>query len=242
MATIHDMRRCREVHRARQPWGRPGPDRGTSALAAAREDRLPIAGRRKAFRDGDVLYREGEPIDSAYRVLDGLVKLLVYLPNGQARIVRLADRGRWLGLGGLLGWPHEHTAIAVSDVAIEYFSIGSLQRLEREEPAKVFRLLCEWYGDLAQADRWIAHFSTGGIKYRVARLLEYLAELDPRESSDELELLTVQEMSEILGVTPESVSRILAGLKRDDVLHRQPDSLRQTYRLDVERLRQQARP
>jgi CRP/FNR family transcriptional regulator len=102
------------------------------------------------------------------------------------------------------------------------------------------QLLCQWHGDLAQADRWIADFSTGGIKSRVARLLEYLAELKQGESRDRVELLTVNEMAEILGVTQESVSRILAAFKRSDILQKQADPQRQTYRLDTGRLRREA--
>jgi CRP/FNR family transcriptional regulator len=47
-------------------------------------------------------------------------------------------------------------------------------------------------------------------------------------------------MSEILGVTPESVSRIVATFKRSDILQKQSDSLREVYRLDSLRLQQEA--
>ena len=46
------------------------------------------------------------------------------------------------------------------------------------------QLLCQWHGALVHADRWIADFSTGGIKPRVARLLEYLAEIEEEPNSD----------------------------------------------------------
>jgi DNA-binding transcriptional ArsR family regulator len=55
-----------------------------------------------------------------------------------------------------------------------------------------------------------------------------------------VELLTVDEMAEILGVTPESVSHHLADFKRNDILHKQPDPIQDLYRLDSEKLRQVA--
>jgi len=196
--------------------------------------------KRKCFQAKQVIYRESEEVDRICIIRSGLVKLLSYLPNGRARIVRLHTRGQWLGIEGLLGKPCEHTAIAIDDVVIQHVPIHSLQQHITNEPEKLLQLLRQWHIDLAQADRWISDFSTGGIKPRVARLLEYLAELEYDSPTDMVELLTVCEMSEILGVTPESVSRIVATFKRRDILQKQSDSLREVYRVDTSRLQQEA--
>jgi len=196
--------------------------------------------KRKCVQAKEVIYRESEAVDRICIIRSGLVKLLSYLPNGRARIVRLHARGQWLGIEGLVGEPYEHTAIAIDDVVLQYVPIHSLQHRLMDEPERLLQLLKQWHIDLAQADRWISEFSTGGIKPRVARLLEYLAELEYNSPTDTVELLTVCEMSEILGVTPESVSRIVATFKRRDILQKQSDSLREVYRLDTTRLQQEA--
>jgi hypothetical protein len=131
--------------------------------------------------------------------------------------------------------------IAVDDVEVEQIAIHNLQRLHRNDPMMFSQLLCQWHGALVHADRWISDFSTGGIKPRVARLVEFLAELEYGKPLDRVELLTVCEMAEILGVTQESVSRILATFKRRDILLKQPDPSREIYRLDAARLQQEAR-
>jgi CRP/FNR family transcriptional regulator len=196
--------------------------------------------KRKCFQAKEVIYRESEAVDRISIVRSGLVKLLSYLPNGRARIVRLHARGQWLGIEGLLGESYENTAIAIGDVVLQHVPIHSLQQRIMNEPGRLLQLLQQWHIDLAQADRWISEFSTGGIKPRVARLLEYLAELEYDSPMDTVELLTVCEMSEILGVTPESVSRIVATFKRRDILQKQSDSSGEVYRLDTPRLQQEA--
>jgi CRP/FNR family transcriptional regulator len=196
--------------------------------------------KRKRFQAKQVIYRESETIDRICIIRSGLVKLLSYLPNGRARIVRLYARGQWLGIEGLLGEPYEHTAIAIDDVVLQYVPIHSLQQRLMDEPGRLLQLLQQWHIDLAQADRWISEFSTGGIKPRVARLLEYLAEIEYNAPTDTVELLTVNEMSEILGVTPESVSRIVATFKRRNILKRQSDSSREVYWMDTSKLQQEA--
>ena len=198
------------------------------------------AGRSRRYLAKEVIYRESERVDRIYVIRCGLVKLLSYLPNGRARIVRLHASNHWIGLEGLLGQPYEHTAIAVGDVEVQHISIHNLQHLNHDNPGILGQLLCQWHGALIHADRWISDFSTGGIKPRVARLLEFLAELEYGQPIDRVELLTVCEMSEILGVTQESVSRILAAFKRRDILQKLSDPSREIYRIDAPSLQREA--
>jgi CRP/FNR family transcriptional regulator len=196
-------------------------------------------GKRNRSFAKEVLYRERDPVECVCLIRKGLVKLLSYLPNGRARIVRLHHQGDYMGLEGLLDQPYEHTAIAVGDVEVEHFLIPSLQRFHREHPMTFIQLMRQWHGDRSQADKWILDFSTGEIKPRVARLIAYLAWLGADQAVGMVELLTVDEMAEILGVTPESVSRHLADFKRNAVLHKQPDPRRDLYRFDSEKLRRE---
>lgn len=198
-------------------------------------------GKRKRVMPKDVIYREGEQGDMVYLVRAGLVKLLTYLPNGRARIVRLHTRDHWIGLDGMLGKTYEHTAIAIDDVEVRQIPIQGLERMREEVPSVHSHLLRQWHSDLAQADKWISDFSTGGIKSRVARLLQYLAELEYGPDADRVKLLTVHEMAEILGVTQESVSRILASFKRGNILRKQANPAREIYQLDTQKLLNEAR-
>ena len=199
------------------------------------------AGRSRRYQAKEIIYRESERVDRIYVIRSGLVKLLSYLPNGRARIVRLHAGNHWIGLEGLLGQPYEHTAIAVGDVEVQHVALHSLQRLNRDNPGVLGQLLCQWHGALVHADRWISDFCTGGIRPRVARLLEFLAELEYGQPLDRVELLTVCEMAEILGVTQESVSRILATFKRRELLQKLSDPSREIYRLDAPELQREAR-
>jgi CRP/FNR family transcriptional regulator len=202
---------------------------------------LDDVGRSRRYLAKEIIYRESDRVERIYVIRSGLVKLLSYLPSGRARIVRLHAGNHWIGLEGLLGQPYEHTAIAVGDVEVRHVGIHSLQRLNRDNPRVLGHLLRQWHGALVHADRWISDFSTGGIRPRVARMIEFLAELEYGQPPDRVELLTVCEMAEILGVTQESVSRILATFKRREILQKLPDPSREIYRIDVAGLQQEAR-
>ncbi len=176
----------------------------------------------------EMIYNEGAAVNTVYVVRRGMVKLISHLSNGRARIVRVHSTGSWLGLGGLLGQPYEHTAIAVDDVEVYRIPANEVLRIKAEKPHLYCRLIEHWFDYLREADLWIAELSTGAIKARVARLVNFLSELENLSPTNEVKLLTCEEMAEILGATPESVSRVLAEFKREKVLlpcpepHRRP--------------------
>lgn len=192
-------------------------------------------GKQKFFSAKEIIYCESDRADTVYIIRSGLVKMLSYLPNGRARIVRLHSKGAWIGLGGLLNHPCEHTAIAIGDVEVYGIPVSRFLTLKQHDPQHFFKLIEKLYEYLCQADMWISEFSTGAIKPRVARLINFLSDIEYGESSALVDLLTVHEMADILGVTPESVSRILAEFKREDILHRLDDGLSpELYQVDTQ--------
>jgi len=197
--------------------------------------------KRKVFSAKEIIYRESDHVDKVFIILNGMVKLLSYLPNGRARIVGLHNRSHWLGLEGLVARFYEHNAVAVDDVEVTYIPMTTLHLLERENPQQYCQIMKQGYKQLGQTDRWISDFSTGGIKSRVARLVEFLSRLEYGESSHMVDLLTVHEMADMLGVTPESVSRILAEFKRNNTLHKLASYSYEKYAIDFQRLQYEAR-
>jgi CRP-like cAMP-binding protein len=189
---------------------------------------------RSRFAARDVIYRQGESASLVYFIRSGLVKLVSYLVNGRARIVRLHGPGSLLGVSGLIDPVCEHTAVAIDDVEVECIPIRRLARLRVENP-RLYALIAEsWYNDLRDADTWITQFSTGSIRARVARLVNHLSSLTGRAGqTGSVALLTCSEMAAVLGVTPESVSRVLAEFKRSDLLHGIGQGSQECYRRDV---------
>ncbi len=193
---------------------------------------------RQHYSQQQVIYNPGSAADTVFFIIEGLLKLVSYLPSGRSRIVRLHRGGSVLGLEGLCAKRYAHAAIAVTPVSAFRLPLSTLQRLRRDDPAIYLRLVERWHDYLEIADTWITEFSTGPIRGRVARLLAYLATLRHSGDGGRVQLLTCEEMGSILGVTPESVSRILAHFKRQRILARSDErEANELYRADVERLR-----
>jgi CRP/FNR family transcriptional regulator len=191
------------------------------------------------YAEGDKIYDSGDTIEALYVVRDGRIKLLNYLENGRARIIRLHSRGAIVGLNGLIEDCHTHSAEAANDVEAYRIPLQMIRSIRDDDAETYSHLLEYWHQYLDMADKWITDFSTGGIRGRVARLLQFLIDTDEATGSCSLTLIKVEEMADILGVTPESVSRTMAEMKRSGILESDEKSPEQ-YRCDVRRLASEA--
>lgn len=207
---------------------RNGPPGWEAVLASAKRRRYPAR---------QAIFREGEAVDGALMVRRGWVKLVAHSSDGRVRIVRLQGRGAWLGLGGLFDPVHEHTAVALGEVEADCVALTAIVRLRKDDPESYCRLLGSWCAYLRRADVWITEFSTGPIRARVARLVNFLSALQHDTPSTEVELLSCEDMAGILGVTVESVSRTLAEFKRNKLLRAVPRHPAKLYERDAAGLR-----
>jgi len=187
---------------------------------------------------GDIIYREATGITALYVIRNGRIKLLNYTESGRARIVRLHNRGSIIGLNGLMEDTHAHTAVAIDEVSTYQIPMHLIRTVRDNDLNTYCRLLEYWHEYLQMADTWITDFSTGAIRGRVARLLRYLVETNDATGPREVSMLTVEEMAEILGVTPESVSRTMASLKRENIL--QVSEQADHYRCNLQQLLREA--
>jgi len=191
--------------------------------------------RRVCYEPKDILYHVDKTVDTVYFITQGMPKLIVHLPNGSERIVRLHRPGSVLGLSGLRDQTNDHTAVAVTPVVALQLPLRTIEDLRTKDPASYASLTERWLDYLQTADTWIAQFSTGSIRSRVARMLAFLTEFEPDAADGQVQLLTCEEMGSILGVTGESVSRTLAEFKRQQILVQQSKS-NEVYDVDVDRL------
>ena len=111
-----------------------------------------------------------------------------------------------------------HTAIAVTDVEAQWAPAAQLRRIRRECAEEYLQLLERHCEELKHAERWITEFSADTTTCRIARVIKYLAELERLPYPNTVELLTCQEMAEVIGVSTESASRVLARFKRLGIL------------------------
>lgn len=171
-----------------------------------------------------IIYYEGDPADRFYEVIDGAVMLFKLLPDGRRQVVGL------LGPGDLFGLPsgEDHDSAAETLVpsmfkAIERRDIDDSVELQRH----VNRCLLKQVAELRD------HTVLLGRKSAFERVASYLMHMvpgrglgercrgRPDSGCDEAVVriaMTRQEIADYLGLTIETVSRIISDMKRKGFL------------------------
>ncbi|MFC1588873.1 Crp/Fnr family transcriptional regulator [Pseudomonadota bacterium] len=183
---------------------------------------------------GSVIYEAGTQKKFIYSIRRGLVKLVHVAEDGTNRIVRLLGSGSSIGLELLNGADsYHHTAITINQVDLCKIPVSTTTQLEEKHPTLCKHVSKQLQHQLNIADQWIVALGTGAAKQRVAQLLLVLDEFFA-DQNGALILLNREDMAAMIGITVETVSRIIAEFKRQNILHKTNNNL---YNCDVDALK-----
>lgn len=159
---------------------------------------------------GSVLFREGEVSQGIYCTYSGLLKLHRTSLDGEVQIVRLVHGLEVVGHRSLLtGEALTATATAVRDCRLCFVDAATVQyclQLDAGLSLNLARLLAR---DLGHSESQLFNLSQLDTRARISRLL-----LELRQRNGYAVELTRAEMSQMVGASPESVSRTLQALAR----------------------------
>lgn len=185
------------------------------------------------FPAGTAMYSEGDHGAAVFSIRKGIIKLLSLTSDGNQRIVRLHGTGMSAGLELLQPAEHyHHTAVAVTKVDACRIPVSTIEKLEQEFPELCLQIRQRLQMQLDRADEWIVELGTGPAKKRIAHLMLLMMEYST-EPNDEIALLSGNDIGAIIGASPETVSRIMANMKRNGILKKKTNGL---YRGDAQAL------
>lgn len=169
-----------------------------------------------SFEQNAGIYQENEKSGFIYTIRSGLVKLESQQDNGAKKIVRLLRRGDVIGLEAILEETYHHTSIVLEPCHVCKIPVSVINELQKHSLPLCKELMTRWDKALFNADQWLLRLHTGQSRQRIIQLIQYLVENS--ESEPEFSMLSGEDMSSILHLTKETVSRILADLKRDKLI------------------------
>lgn len=190
---------------------------GHGLLVGAGAAALGLWNRAKVVRDyprGSTIFREGEPCQGLYCTYSGLIKLYRTSLHGEIQIVRLIAGLHVVGHRSLLAQePMSATAVALRDTQLCFIDVRTVQQCLALDPALGLNLARLLARELGQAETRLFSLACHNTRARLARLL-----LDIRQEDGFAVELTRMEMGQIIGASPESVSRTLQELVRRGAL------------------------
>lgn len=172
---------------------------------------------------GQPLFHEGDPNPFVFNVVDGAVKLYRLLPDGRRQITGFLFQGDFLGLGGR--GPSSFTAEALTPLTACRFRRGDFDQLLNALPALEHRLVALAGDELMAAQEQIVLL---GRKTARERLASFLTRLSARQvqlggPQGRVHLpMTRLDIADYLGLTIETVSRVLTQFKTSGLIRLLP--------------------
>jgi CRP/FNR family nitrogen fixation transcriptional regulator len=169
------------------------------------------------FNRNCTIFNEGDDATHAYKVVSGGVRLCKVLPDGRRQIAEFALPGDYFGID----WLERHalTAEALVDTTTICYGRNRLERLgeeDREVRAELFSTLRH---DLWAAQNHLVILGRQSARERVASFLLQLHERRKSGGRNRLDLpMTRQDIADYLGLTIETVCRVLTALKREGII------------------------
>lgn len=188
-----------------------------AGLEKSEEEKLRAAKVSRAYRKGEVIFAEGEPVTGVFCLAEGAVRVS-QVEGEKTLLVRVAGRGDTVGHRSVFTRAtFRGTAEALLPSSLCFVPKATLLELLGASPAFALRLLGRMARDLELSDANQGALRTGTIDERLALLLRQLGEAHGAPAgggSLRIELpLSRADLGAMLGVAEETVIRGLARLR-----------------------------
>ncbi|MGC1303858.1 MAG: cyclic nucleotide-binding domain-containing protein [Caulobacteraceae bacterium] len=173
----------------------------------------------KGYSAGEMVVREGDPADQVFNITDGMVMLFSLLSDGRRQVLGFLFKGDFLGLTG--GPEHRFGVQALTTVRVCRFPRAMFRRLLLETPQLEEELLSRASDELISAHVHLTLLGRKSALEKVASFLLYIADREAKiGGAPNLAFLpmTRADMADFLGLTMETVSRVMSDLKRQRVI------------------------
>lgn len=178
------------------------------------------------YKPHEVLFREGNPSTHLFVLREGLLKLTSLGVNGREQIIGLATAGRLLGFHSIHSKTCCLTAVALTPVTVCKIRHNDMLQVLEQNPTVSMQFINMLNHELAEAQVLIRVLGQKTAEERVAWFLLSLA----TAGDDPLETMPVRlsrrEIAELLGLTIETVSRLISEFRRDGLIDTTRSSVR----------------
>jgi CRP/FNR family transcriptional regulator len=177
----------------------------------------------------EVLFYEGDDARAVYRVVEGMVRISILLPDGRRHIVGFLQAGDIVGL--TTGDTHTHSAEAVTPATLSRMPRSRLDAAMDQRPALARKLYALMQADLVAAHERLLLLGRKSVTERLASLLIILRDRQPADAAapGRVQLpMGRMDIADYLGLTTETVSRTFTKLRSAGLIR-----LLDTYTVEI---------
>jgi CRP-like cAMP-binding protein len=192
-----------------------------SSLSSEQVSRLGCVFRPARYRRNQILFFEGGVAQHLFALHAGLVKLVKSLENGKDRIAGVLFPGDLFGLEALSHPTYPLTAVTLRDSEVCAASRDEVVMFLHSNPEIALGMVRFLVTEVGRVRTQVTDMSFKDARMKVATFLLSLvtSDLTPHNGRAALTLpLSRQEISEVLELSPETVSRTLTAFRREELI------------------------
>lgn len=196
----------------------------------------------RILNKGEFLFRVGDPFRAIFLIQSGSVKTSMLSHGGDVQVLRFALPGELLGVNAIATVRHPSDAVALETTQLCELAFAQLETLAQTQPDVQHRLLRLLSDEIARDERLLAMLGHQKAEVRLSDcLLDFHRRcLRPGQTGTPFRLpMSRQDIADYLGLSLETVSRLLSRFQKAGLLHVQG---RQVRLLDVARLQSIGNP
>jgi CRP/FNR family cyclic AMP-dependent transcriptional regulator len=183
-----------------------------------------------AYPHGAVLFVEGQMPRGIFVLCKGTVKLSINSPSGRTMIVELAEPGEVLGLSATIsGKPYEVTSETIDPCQVNFVKRDDFLRFLKEDVQACFKVaeqLSEKYHDACNEVRSLGLSHSAAEKLANLLLKRSSKKGESGKAEPRLKLRqTHEEIAQMIGTSRETVSRLLAEMKKCQIVESRGSTL-----------------
>ena len=178
------------------------------------------ATKRKVVR-GASLYLTGDRFETLYAVRSGAFKTVGVSRHGEEKVTGFHLPGELLGLDAISNGSHSYNAVALEDSEVCLIPFAELEQLANSMPALQHQLLRLVSSDISRDHGLMLLLGSMTAEQRLAAFLLSLSRRHQRlgfSASHFILRMTREEIGNYLGLTLETVSRLLSRFQREDLI------------------------
>ncbi len=191
------------------------------SLTGDQVSRLVCVFRLNRYHRNHILFFEGGSAQHIFALRSGLVKVVKLFENGKDRIVRVILPGELFGLEALTETTYPLTAVTLRECEICATSRDELFDFLRKDQEIALGMISFLVGEVTRIRAQITDMCFKDAHKKLATFLISLVSSET-DSSLKTESLTLpfsrQEISEILELSPETISRTLGAFRRERLI------------------------
>jgi CRP/FNR family transcriptional regulator len=180
-----------------------------------------VATARRRVARGAALYHAGERFESLYALRSGAFKTVCVSRQGAEKVTGFYLPGELLGLEAINDGRHGSTAVALEDSEVCILPFAAVERMAQQMPALQHQLLRLVSSDISRDQGLMLLLGSMTAEQRLAAFLLSLARRHERlgfSGSRFVLRMTREEIGNYLGLTLETVSRLLSRFQREGLI------------------------